>query len=355
MKTAEHILLNKQKVNADNIETLNSSRFQWEQDIYLFLKNWFDTTDFITVQTSGSTGAPKEIKLAKEMMRNSARMTNSFFGLDATKTALLCLPASYIAGKMMLVRAIERGFNLITSVPKANPIIDLKEKIDFTAVTPYQLHNSIESLKSVDVKNIIVGGGQISPQLVAKTVTLSSSIYETYGMTETASHVALRKINGISKSDVFTVLNGISIKQNENNCLVINAPHLSDKEIITNDIVEIFTENSFKWLGRFDNVINSGGVKIFPEQVEKKLADFIAYPYFIASLPDELLGNKVVLVVESNQFSEEKENELVKKLHSELHTYEIPKYIFYISNFVFSTSNKILKQETLKRILEPEK
>lgn len=350
MKTAEHILLDGRKISAENIEILQKNRILWEQDIYFFLKNWFDDTDFVTLHTSGSTSTPKEIKLAKETMRNSAQMTNAFFGLNASKTAFLCLPASYIAGKMMLVRALEGGFNLITSEPKANPFENISKIIDFVAITPYQLQHSIENIASVDIKNIIVGGGQISPQLVEKTEALSASIYETYGMTETASHIALRKINGNDKSAFFTVLNGVSIKQNNNKCLVIDAPHLSDKEIVTNDIVEIVGRNSFKWLGRIDNVINSGGVKIFPEQVERKLSDFIPHNYFIASVADEILGNKVVLVIESEKYPDEKESLLIKKMHSGLQKYEIPKHIFYISNFVYSSSNKILKKETLKKI-----
>lgn len=350
MRKKEYILLNGQKVDADNVETLNTRNFQWEQDIYFFLKNWFDNTDFVTVHTSGSTGKPKKIKMAKETMRSSARMTNDFFGLNASKKALLCLPASYIAGKMMLVRAIEGGFKLHTSEPVANPFKNTTEAIDFVAITPYQLQYSIENLKFVDVKNIIVGGGQISPQLVEKTEALSASIYETYGMTETASHIALRKINGKDKSEFFSVLNGVSIKQDSNKCLIINAPQLVDKEINTNDIVEMIDENSFKWLGRIDNVINSGGVKIFPEEVEKKLSDFITDNYFIASITDEIFGNKVILIIESEKYPDEKESLLIKKMYSGLHKYEIPKHIFYISNFVYSFSNKILKKETLKKI-----
>ncbi|VBB47108.1 AMP-dependent synthetase and ligase [uncultured Paludibacter sp.] len=340
------IILDGKTYGSKNIELLQKNVL-WQQEIYSFLKNWFDDTEVVTLHTSGSTGTPKEIHLSKETMRNSARMTNHFFDLNSTKTALLCLPASYIAGKMMLVRAILGSFNLIITEPKANPFENLKISIDFTAITPYQLQHSIESLKNAEVKNIIVGGGQITPQLEEKISEIPTLMYETYGMTETASHIALRKINGERKSEFFTVLEGVSIRKDENNCLIINAPHLSRNEIHTNDLVEIADEKTFRWLGRMDNVINSGGIKIFPEQIEKKIATLIPFRYFISSLPDESLGNKVVLIIETEKYTETQELVLKEKLQSTLNKYEIPKQIFYIPQFICSASNKILKKETM--------
>lgn len=349
MNSSEQIILNNQIYNAENISQVNLNKLpDWEKEIFLFSQDWFDDSETIKAYTSGSTGKPKEILLTKEMMRNSARMTNRFFGLDATKTALLCLPASYIAGKMMLVRAIVGGFYLLPVKPKANPFENIQETIDFTAITPYQLQHSLKRLKKADVKNIIVGGAHINQNLENKTQELSASIYETYGMTETASHIALRKVNGTGKSDFFTALEGVELKQNSDNCLIINASHLSEDEFVTNDIVEINDKNSFRWLGRFDNVINSGGIKIFPEQVEKKLEEIISHRYFITSLPDEILGNKVILVIESEKPNKKGENFLKEKLTFSLKKYEIPKEIFYVSHFVYSSSNKILKGETMR-------
>ncbi len=353
---SETIKLNGEIFNREKIADLKTSyesTVSWQSSIYEFLTNWFDDSDFIVSFTSGSTGTPKEIRLLKTSMRNSARMTNAFFGLDKTKTALLCLPASYIAGKMMLVRGIVGGFNLIIVEPKANPFENLTLLIDFTAITPYQLYHSAETLKSGTIRNIIVGGGHINAKLEALAAEISASLYETYGMTETASHIALRCLNGNRKSDYFTVLDGVSIRQDERNCLAISASHLAEKEFISNDIVELKDSKSFRWLGRFDSVINSGGVKIHPEQLEKKLEEYIASNFFISSVPDELLGNKVVLVIESETFNHEREENLKAHFAKVLSKYEIPKQIFYLSAFIYSESNKFLRNETLAKVISP--
>ena len=338
--------------NLGKLLNTNEPKDSWHNAIYHFLKNWYDDSDFILSQTSGSTGKPKGIQLAKASMRNSARMTNQFFGLTDDKTALLCLPASYIAGKMMLVRALVGGFNLITVEPSANPFLNLQTPIDFTAITPYQLFHSAESLHSKLVQKIIVGGGPVTNKLEKLASEIPSALYETYGMTETCSHIALRRFNGAEKSDFFTILNGVNIHKDERECLVITAPHLLDDEIKTNDIVELIDPKSFRWLGRADAVINSGGIKIHPEQVEKKLDGIIPTSYFITSLPDELLENKVVLVIESDTYSSEKELSLINEFGIKLGKYELPKQILYIPEFVYSESNKVLKIDTLNKVLD---
>lgn len=351
MSKKETILLNGQKYDVENIEKIHSETTVWQKEIYSFLKNWFANSDVITVHTSGSTGVPKEIHLTKEMMRNSARMTNRFFGLDSSQTALLCLPASYIAGKMMLVRAVVGGFNLITVEPKANPFIGIKEKIDFAAITPYQLSHSLESLRNIELKNIIVGGAPISGTMEAQISQISAAVYETYGMTETASHIALRRINGKCKSDFFTPLDDVHIRQDKRGCLVINAPYLSPNEFVTNDLVELTGENSFRWLGRADSVINSGGVKIFPEQVEKKLEKILSSHFFIASVPDKKLGNRVILILESEKYSPLEEEKLFEKLKDVLQKYEIPKEIHYLPKFNYSAGNKILREKVIQQVV----
>jgi len=333
---------NYQKENLPAFLDKSGETESWKQ-IFDFLIDWFDASDVIITHTSGSTGEPKEIRLTKQAMRNSARMTNAFFGLDSSKTALLCLPASYIAGKMMLVRAIVGGFNLITVEPKANPFENLQKAIDFTAITPYQLSHSAETLKIFPIKNIIVGGGHVNNKLEKLAETIPANLYETYGMTETASHIALRQFNG-EKSEYFSILEGVSIRQDERGCLIIKAPHLTENELITNDIVELKDEKSFKWLGRADSVINSGGVKIFPEQLEKKLGTIINNPFFVASLPDDTLGEKVILVIEGP------EENYSDKLPAILGKYEMPKEIFFSPEFQYSISNKILKKETIESL-----
>lgn len=350
----QNIKLNGTIYNLKNLDKLffaDESNNSWQNAIYHFLQNWFDDSDFILAQTSGSTGKPKSIQLSKQSMISSAQMTNQFFDLNASKTALLCLPASYIAGKMMLVRALAGGFNLITEESSANPFEKLSTEIDFTAITPYQLFHSVETLKTKSVQKIIVGGSPVTAKLEKLSETIPAKLYETYGMTETCSHIALRRFNGTEKSDYFTVLNGVDIRQDKRECLVIKAPYLLEKEIITNDIVELKDQNSFRWLGRFDSVINSGGVKIHPEQVEKKLEGKISNSYFITSIPDEILENKVVLVIESEQYSIEQETELKSKLKKTLTKFEIPKQIFFFPTFVYSESNKVMRKETLTKII----
>lgn len=349
----QNICLNGFIFNPENIESLHIESEQdnsWRNAISHFLKNWFDDSDFILAQTSGSTGKPKNIQLAKQSMVNSARMTNQFFGLNSESAALLCLPASYIAGKMMLIRAMVGGFNLITVEPTANPFENLDISIDFAAITPFQLFHSVESLQKKSVRKIIVGGGQVTSKLEKLAQNIPSELYETYGMTETCSHIALRRFNGAEKSDCFTVLEGITIRQDERGCLVIGAPHLLDKEIQTNDIIELIGSKSFRWLGRADAAINSGGIKIHPEQVEKKLEGIISSNYFISSLPDELLENKVILMIESETYPLRQVEILKSKMEKLLDKYEIPKQILFCSSFIYSQSNKLLRAETLEKL-----
>ena len=349
----ETIRLNGATYNRSNLEQLHfrdELQDSWRNAIYYFLQNWFDDSDFILAQTSGSTGKPKSIQLPKQSMLNSARMTNQFFGLHAESVALLCLPASYIAGKMMLVRAMVSGFNLITIAPSANPFEDLHTSVDFTAITPYQLFHSAESLRTKQVRKIIVGGSPVISKLEQLSENIPSELFETYGMTETCSHIALRQFNGKEKSDCFTILEGVSIRQDERGCLAIKAPHLLKEEIQTNDMVELIGKDSFRWLGRADSAINSGGIKIHPEQVEKKLEGIIPSSYFISSIPDDVLENKVVLVIESANYTSQQEAELNFQLQKLLTKYELPKQILYVPRFSYSTSNKVLRKATLDNL-----
>jgi len=336
----------------DKLLATNEATDSWRNAIYQFLQNWFDESDFILAHTSGSTGKPKSIKLPKQSMVNSAKMTNHFFGLNKDKTALLCLPASYIAGKMMMVRALVGGFNLITVEPSANPFEKLETEIDFAAITPYQLFHSAESLRAKSVHKIIVGGGPVTTKLEKLAENIPTELFETYGMTETCSHIALRQFNGAGKSTCFTALDGVAIRTDNRGCLAIKAPHLLEEEIQTNDMVELIGVNSFRWLGRADSTINSGGVKIHPEQVEKKLEEIIPGNFFITSIPDDELDNKVVLVIESEPYTLQKETELNSKIAIELNKFEMPKEIYFIPVFVYSQSSKVLRQETLDKVLK---
>lgn len=354
-RSDQTIKLNGESYNRQNLDELrisNEPDDSWRNAIHHFLTEWFDDNEFITAQTSGSTGKPKSIRLSKTSMENSALMTNRFFGLTPKNTALLCLPVLYIAGKMMLVRALVGGFNLLTVAPAANPFEEINTTIDFTAITPYQFQHSANTLRHKAVGKIIVGGSQLTLQLQQLAETIPAELYETYGMTETCSHIALRRINGTEQSDYFTILEGVSIRQDDRGCLIIEALHLLEAEIITNDVVELIDEQSFRWLGRADSTINSGGIKIHPEQVEKKLQKLILHNFFISSLPDENFGEKVVLVIESNPYTLLNERIVKVEMESLLDKYEIPKQILYISPFIYSESKKVLRKETLDKAIQ---
>ncbi|MFD0975887.1 AMP-binding protein [Salinimicrobium gaetbulicola] len=315
-----------------------------------FLLDWLNDKDYVEVKTSGSTGAPKTIRIKKQFMINSAKATGRFFDLPAGTTALHCLPVDFIAGKMMLVRAILLGWEIDLRLPKANPLDQVFKIYDFCAMTPFQLDNSLSRLHLI--RKLIVGGGAISSTQKNLVQGLATEVYETYGMTETVTHIAARRVNPKKmKSDPipFTVLPNVSISTDDRDCLVIKAPQLSEIEIVTNDVVELLTSKTFIWKGRYDNVINSGGVKLHPEQIETKLEPIIPSRFFVTSLPDPSLGEKLVLMVESD-FSEEAllslENEI--KTSRKLGKFEIPKKIYFVEKFEETPNGKIHRGNTLK-------
>jgi len=323
----------------------------WRIPVVQFLQEWFNKEDFILTRTSGSTGEPKTIRLSKQNMVNSATRTCQYFNLDERSTALLCLPANYIAGKMMLVRALVAGFNLLTLEPSGNPFADLHAAVDFAAVTPFQIIQSHQVLQRKTIKKLIVGGGPVNRKLQEIIVTMSSEVYETYGMTETCSHIAIRKLNGGAPGDYFTVLPGVEIRQDERRCLVIYALDITDSVIITNDVVKMHDKNQFKWLGRFDQVINSGGIKLFPETIEKKIEPFLDRRFFIGSLPDDKLTEKVILVIEGDTMNELQLTRLNNDLKPVLNHYEMPRIVSFFAAFDTSLSGKVLKPEILRKIL----
>ncbi|MFZ4457173.1 MAG: AMP-binding protein [Bacteroidales bacterium] len=322
---------------------------EWEEALFAFLANWFDDGETISAQTSGSTGAPKPILLKKESMLASAKLTNLFFELKAGDTALMCLSANYIAGKMMVVRAIAGGLNLIVVEPTTTPMIE--QKIDFAAMVPMQVDSLLNTETGIaslqNISKLIIGGSAVSSTLEEQLQSLSTKCYVTYGMTETVSHIALRSLNGENKSNLYEAILGVTFAQDHRDCLIINAPHLQDEPFVTNDIISLKSNTSFEWLGRFDNVINSGGVKLFPETIEQKLSGTISERFFISSRPDEKLGEKVVLVIESTDFTKTKLDILNKKIEVLLSRFEKPREVIFLAQFTETTSGKI------KRIFPP--
>ena len=318
----------------------------YQQVLGEFLLDWIDKETYISVKTSGSTGTPKKIRLEKQHMVNSALATGAFFDLYPGNAALLCLPGDYIAGKMMLVRAMVLGLELDWKAPSLTPLRSIETCYHFCAMVPIQLENSLDQIDHI--KTLIVGGGPMSENLTAKVQDKKTDIFETYGMTETITHVAVRKVNR-GAVDYFETLPDVKVYSDERDCLVVQAPEISTDVIITNDIVEILSDQRFKWLGRYDNVINSGGVKLIPEQIETKLAALIKDRFFISGIPDDQLGQKAILLIEGKEENTEFLGE-IKNLET-LKKYEVPKEILYVDNFVETENGKISRHKTLQSYL----
>jgi O-succinylbenzoic acid--CoA ligase len=309
----------------------------FEKPVGDFLLDWFDSKTYIEMQTSGSTGTPKIIKVDKQAMVNSALATGDFFGLHAGNRALQCLPVKYVAGKMMLIRSIVLGLDLDYVAPSSHPMEGLEEKYDFVAMVPMQAQNSLNELKNV--KKLIVGGARISASLEKELMKLPTQVYETYGMTETITHIAAKRVG----EKIFTVLPNVTISYDDRNCLVIHAPNIiAEETVVTNDLVELVNENQFKFLGRIDNVINSGGIKIIPEQVEQKLDGRIDRRFFIASKEDKELGEKVLLVIEGAAM------EIDPATFDVLDKYEHPREIIFIPKFKETENGKFLRNASLE-------
>ncbi len=310
-----------------------------------FMTEWMSPETTLNLQTSGSTGTPKIIVVEKNQMLQSAKATAQFFGFEEGQNALLCLPMTYIAGKMMVVRALFSKLNLICVEPDEAPLKKIPENtfIDFAPLTPMQLNDTANS--SV-VKTILLGGSAVSSKLESAIQQLNTEVYHGYGMTETLSHVALRKVNGESKSEIYQALPDVKFSTDERGCLIISVPYL-DEKIITNDIVVLLNDHSFIWKGRADNIINSGGIKLFPESIELKISTLLEEPFFVAGLPDSLLGEKLCMFIEAQKFDTEKLELLRNNLKNTLDKYEIPKEILFVNKFQRTLSNKIQRQGTV--------
>ena len=310
----------------------------FEQHVGNFLLDWFDEKSYIELKTSGTTGVPKVIKIEKQAMLDSALATGDFFDLKPGDTMLHCLPTNYVAGKMMFVRSLILGLEMKFVEPTSDPLKNIDEEFDFCAMVPLQAKNSLEKLKTKQIKKLIIGGVKVHKALEQELVKLPVEIYETYGMTETITHIAAKRIG----EDAFTVLPNVKISVDERQCLVIKAKNISSHKIVTNDIVNLISDTQFVWEGRYDNIINSGGIKLLPEQIEDKLSTLIPRRYFISGVEDENFGEKVVLYVEGEPFLIE------KSIFSVLEKFENPKEIVFIPKFKETATGKIMRNESIE-------
>lgn len=295
-------------------------------ELSAFLEEWRSETPYIVAHTSGSTGKPKEIHLLKTDMEESARMTADFFRLDAASHLHLPLSLDYIAGKMMVVRSIISGCRLSVELPTSTPLADAGfqcDRLSLVAIVPMQIEGLMKSPHLSKIDNVIVGGAPLSRQQEEILKHAPFRVYATYGMTETASHVALRNING-SDDALFVGLPGYKFSVDDRGCLVIENSRMSWQKLVTNDVVELYEGNSFRWLSRYDNVINSGGIKLYPEQIERAIAHLLPDgKYFVSSEPDALLGSRMVLVLDQDVDTEI----TIDDLKAFLPRYHVPKEI----------------------------
>lgn len=309
-----------------------------------FLKQWFSKGATIEVQTSGSTGTPKKILLSKESMRASAQLTLQYFGLKSGDTILQCLPSQFIAGKMIWVRSIIGDLKVIVTKPSANPIKDLRQSIKFAAMTPHQVATVlVESPEKFDfIETLIIGGAPVSEVLLKQLQSLKTNCFATYGMTETITHIAVKQLNQVGQSAFYEALPTVTFSLGEEGNLKINAPHISSDWLETEDLVRLIDQSHFEWLGRKDFVINSGGVKLFPEVIEQKISHLIPVRFFISSKEDLLYGEVPILIVEGEWGIE------LALFSDALSKIEMPKEIFYIAEFKETGNGKVDRDGSLK-------
>lgn len=331
-----------------SLKLFSEPKTAFEEQVLNFVDEWFSESEKIKVQTSGSTGIPKILEVEKHKMRISANMTCDFLGLKSGDTALLCLPVEYISGKMMLVRAMERKLKIIVKTPSLMPLEDGCQSVDFCAMTPLQVERSLDKIHGIN--KLIIGGASVSEQLKGRLreqllpVGNYPLIYETYGMSETLSHIALKQI--VPKNeDYFRCLGGIEIDKDNRGCLVVDAPKFSDEKLITNDLVEIIDNCSFRFLGRLDNVINSGGVKIFPEVLEALVKKIIPNEVVFVGFPDEALGQKLVLVVEGEENEEMLHGLLLVDYPLSFHR---PKEILFVGKIPRTPNGKVSRASLME-------
>ncbi len=362
----DRIIIDSKIYTRDNLSEIEN------ESVSDFLIEWFSDSPTVNLHTSGSTGKPKLIVAEKSRMIASAKMTLDYLGLKPGDTALLCLSVNYIAGKMMIVRAIVGGLNLLIGDLSSNPLQNEERHIDFAAMVPLQVYNSFRDNNGrfSRIGKVIIGGGAIDRNEENLYSTLPNEIYATYGMTETLSHIAMRRINGDKRSPYFTPMDGVEVwvkEESETQCyektgtLVINAPSLCAETLYTNDNVEMRSDGTFRILGRKDNVVCSGGIKLQIEEIEAKFANIIHVDFAISSKPDEKLGEKLVLVIEDSKerhvatsSSALLSSYLGFDLTACLEKYEIPKEVFYILHLPRTESGKIARA-TLKQILSENK
>ena len=329
-----------------------------------FLDEWNNDSERVLVHTSGSTGAPKPLWVEKRRMEASARITCDFLGLKEGDTALLCMPLDYIAGKMMVVRSLVRKLKLMVVEPTGHPLAahQLPRGLTFAAMVPMQVYNSLqvpeERERLRQIRHLIIGGGAIDDALARELKDFPNYVWSTYGMTETLSHIALRRLNGAEASEWYTPFDNVRISQSEDGCLVIDAPEVCAERLVTNDIVEI-SQGRFRVVGRKDNVICSGGIKIQAEEVERALKPYLHVPFMITKRKDSKFGEIVVMMVECGGKRKEERGERIEEslktrlqrlCREYLPKYWQPRDFVFVEKIPMTETGKIARKECQCRI-----
>ncbi|MBL7951181.1 MAG: AMP-binding protein [Flavobacteriales bacterium] len=299
--------------------------------------------------TSGTTGPPKRYIIPRADLMASAALTARAFDLKSRDRVLHCLPSDFVAGKMMLVRAFVLGLDLHVIDPRGSVLDHLgtNEHFRFAAMVPLQLHRALNEDRDrveAQFETILLGGGPVSEALSVALQGLRTKVHIGYGSTETVTHVALRSLNGEGASDAFTALGDVHFGRDPRGCLVVHTPHLGVPQHVTNDLVELLDDTHFRWLGRYDNVILSGGKKIFPEQLEAKTAGVIPYAHYFTSTPDDLLGQSVLLVLECPKDEADVMNEVMPLLLTVLHPHELPRRVRTVPTFERTSGGKVIRK-----------
>ena len=329
----------------------------YEEATLLFCRYWLNGEQTFQLQTSGSTGIPKTIEVNRSQMESSAKATGQFFKVQPDQLLLCCLNISMIGGKMMLVRGMEWDSQIHVVKPSSNPYSGFspEKRVDFAGMVPLQLEACLENESArkflYQTENLIIGGASLSQPIKEKAQTLPGNVYQTYGMTETVSHVALADIKKEGPL-VYHALPGVSFSQSADHRLKIKGPMSDGKWLLTNDLVEMTSPSSFVWKGRADYTINSGGVKIQPEEVEASIHKtfqqyFPGRQYLLVGLPDTRLGQKLVILVSGKAVMGSQTEDLLSTLKKELPTYHCPLEVHFLDQFSETASGKINRKETL--------
>ncbi len=328
------------------------------EKVKLFILKWQNGISELEVKTSGSTGKPKKIKLSREKIQASVAQTKEAFSLDEDHLLLCNLSVDFIAGKLMIIRALELKSELIVIRPEGNILdsirnfgymLEQKRGKLFLAFVPLQITKVLEEPAGHNLLNmakaVLIGGAKVNKHLAKLLTEIHSPVYATFGMTETVTHFAIKQINATEPQEYFKPLKGTALKVDEEGCLSVKNACTDNLWLKTNDRVELRMDQSFKPLGRADNVINSGGIKIHLEEIEAQIDQLIDFkhPFFCAGVNDTLLGQKLVLFIES----EEKDLEILAKLKSEMAKFAAPKEVLFIKEFARTTSGKIDKIKTI--------